>query len=112
RDSTCPDESSLFDVTCKASEVLITLSNKDTHDVPICHPMALHPNGERRPLQSGPMKQNRFKCDALICKRCRCDVQRGFKLSNESDDAQCVRECPITKRISRECADAKPSMIC
>uniref|UniRef100_A0A914S736 Uncharacterized protein n=1 Tax=Parascaris equorum TaxID=6256 RepID=A0A914S736_PAREQ len=99
-------------MVCKPSEVLLTLNIRETHDVPVCHPIALYPNGERKPLQSGPMKRNRFTCDALICKRCRCDVGGGYMLSDETDNAYCVRECPITKRVSTECANAKNSQIC
>uniref|UniRef100_A0A915B9B4 Uncharacterized protein n=1 Tax=Parascaris univalens TaxID=6257 RepID=A0A915B9B4_PARUN len=103
---------SIAKVVCKPSEVLLTLNIRETHDVPVCHPIALYPNGERKPLQSGPMKRNRFTCDALICKRCRCDVGGGYMLSDETDNAYCVRECPITKRVSTECANAKNSQIC
>ncbi|VDK17398.1 unnamed protein product [Anisakis simplex] len=99
-------------VTCQSSEKLVTLNNKDIHDVPICHPVALLPSGQRKTLQNGPMKRNRFKCEALICKRCRCDVERGYKLSSEGDDAHCVQQCPITKYISSDCLKSESPELC
>ncbi|VDK64629.1 unnamed protein product [Gongylonema pulchrum] len=56
---------------------------KESHTVPICPKDA-----------SDTPKSDVFVCDGLVCNRCRCDVKRGYRLSNDTAQAECVMFCP------------------
>ncbi|VDN59229.1 unnamed protein product [Dracunculus medinensis] len=101
-----------LNLVCDPSERLVRLKSGETHNVSICHPVTLYPNGQKKTDITGPMKISRFRCDGLICNRCRCDVERGFMLSNDSATAVCTRFCPVTKIISPQCFHHKYGVIC
>ncbi|VDO31549.1 unnamed protein product, partial [Onchocerca flexuosa] len=77
-----------FAVHCKYSEVSVRLGRNENHSVPIC-PSSVSNRYEK-------LKQNIIKCEGLVCNRCRCNVEMGYKLSNDTDQAECVLICPKT----------------
>ncbi|KAL3990850.1 hypothetical protein ACH3XW_33485 [Acanthocheilonema viteae] len=79
-------------VRCKPSEVLVRLERNENHSVPIC-PFAISRWNEK--LKPKQLLQNVITCDGLLCNRCRCNVKMGYKLSNNTDRAECVLFCPI-----------------
>ncbi|KAM3728191.1 Protocadherin-like wing polarity protein stan [Dirofilaria immitis] len=78
-------------VQCKYSEELIRLGRNENHSVPVCSSIASSRHDNRKSKQ---LEQNVIRCDGLICNRCRCNVKMGYKLSNNTDQAECVLICP------------------
>lgn len=78
-------------VQCKYPEVHVRLGPKENHTVPICSVTASDWTNGRK---SESLKRDVFTCDALVCNRCRCDVKMGYKLSNDTKQAECVLFCP------------------
>ncbi|KHN77535.1 hypothetical protein Tcan_12999 [Toxocara canis] len=98
---------------CRISETMVLLHYGDVHEVPICFPIVKHRNGEKWEDSGGKsMRYNRFKCEKHECALCRCDISRGYKLSNDSRSAECVMMCPITKHFSKRCFKFGTARMC
>ncbi|KAK6113253.1 hypothetical protein QQG55_50905 [Brugia pahangi] len=80
-------------VQCKHSEVLVRLGRNEKHSVPIC-PSTISNSNKREESKSKQFNENVIRCDGLLCSRCRCNVKLGYKLSNSTDQAECVLICP------------------
>ncbi|VDK83091.1 unnamed protein product [Litomosoides sigmodontis] len=76
---------------CKHPEVLVRLGRNQNHSVPVCPSASASWNEKFEPKQ---LLQNVISCDGLLCNRCRCNVEMGYKLSNNTDRAACVLTCP------------------
>lgn len=77
----------------------MTLERDEVHTVDICPTVPLYMDSHRREQQVGPLKQSIYKCDGLICRKCRCDTANGYKLSNDTEQAVCVKTCPKSRYI-------------
>lgn len=106
---------SCITVRCRYPEVLVRLGPKENHTVPICSSDFSDWDVDRNSGHSVPLKQNVFKCDALVCNRCRCDVKMGYKLSNDTEEAECVMFCPRARpggSDRRGCISARTGQSC
>lgn len=88
-------------IKCKKGETAVRLARAEKHQVPICPTITIYESRKKKPEIPSQLAFDTFTCDALICRRCRCES--GFMLSNSSSNAECVQICPITKKISIAC---------
>uniref|UniRef100_A0A0M3IF54 Secreted protein n=1 Tax=Ascaris lumbricoides TaxID=6252 RepID=A0A0M3IF54_ASCLU len=98
---------------CRISETMVSLRYGNVHEVPICFPIIKYPTGEKTEDTGGkPIRYDRFTCHKDRCNLCRCDVSRGYKLSNDSRNAECVMLCPVTKHTLKRCFNIGTARIC
>lgn len=92
---------------------MVSLRYGNVHEVPICFPIIKYPTGEKTEDTGGkPIRYDRFTCHKDRCNLCRCDVSRGYKLSNDSRNAECVMLCPVTKHTLKRCFNIGTARIC